>query len=418
MNNALETVPTADNEEERLEVVEDKQLLCEQVTDEFDHLTSIASRFFEVPIALVTLIKEERQLFTGSTGIDEDSTPREDSFCTYAVNNSKGEIMEVPNATEDSRFESNPLVTGKPHIRAYLGAPIVIEDDFVLGNFCLIDREPREFTSGEKDDLRLFASEVAEKIELQTLRRREKLASIGEMAASMMHEINNPNGIIQGNVDFLDRIWEQLQQELTESQLSDGLLETLQQEVPDSIQEIRNGSGRIKDIIDNVQHFARLGDRSLGEPHQINGIRELVREVVRDHSRRLSGDTEVNLSLDLESKNYELLMARRDLKSILSNLLQNAVEAVRDEDSPSVTVRVSEEVNRLCLEVTDDGGGIPDEIQENLTDPFFTTKVDTGGTGLGLSIVETLVSEARGSLSIDSEDDVGTSVKCVFPLTN
>ena len=89
----------------------------------FDRLVSLAARLFNVPIALVSLVDDERQWFKARCGLDVEQTPRSISFCVYAILGD--DVMVVPDATLDPRFAENPLVTGGPRIRFYAGAPLI-----------------------------------------------------------------------------------------------------------------------------------------------------------------------------------------------------------------------------------------------------------------------------------------------------
>ena len=105
-------------------------------------ITDFAAALCEAPIALVSLVEERRQTFLARTGLEATETPRETSFCAFAMHGT--EIMVVPDATRDPRFTDNALVTGDPHIRFYAGAPLVSDDGVPLGSLCVIDTVPRE----------------------------------------------------------------------------------------------------------------------------------------------------------------------------------------------------------------------------------------------------------------------------------
>ncbi len=134
--------------------------LPEQV---FDDLTLLASRICNVPIALVSLIDEDRQWFKSRVGLEATQTSRDISFCGHVVH--AGQRMVVPDATRDARFSSNPLVTGAPDIRFYAGSPLVVEGDLVMGTLCVIDTRPRELTREQHDMLDLLARQVTAHLE-------------------------------------------------------------------------------------------------------------------------------------------------------------------------------------------------------------------------------------------------------------
>jgi len=126
---------------------------------EFKAITDFAAALCETPIALVSFVEAERQWFPARTGIDARETPRETSFCAYAMQGN--DVMVVPDATRDARFRDNILVTGEPHIRFYAGAPLVSDDGTQLGALCVIDREPRaDLTEVQRQGLKVLAASI------------------------------------------------------------------------------------------------------------------------------------------------------------------------------------------------------------------------------------------------------------------
>jgi len=147
--------PLPPNEKERLQALRSYNIMDTLAEKEYDHLTQIASYIFDTPIALITLLDEERQWFKSKVGLGVEETPREISFCQYAI--ADGEQLVVENALEDERFRANPLVTGKPDIRFYAGHPLTDQDGHSLGTLCVIDREPRKFSEKQQELLRGLA---------------------------------------------------------------------------------------------------------------------------------------------------------------------------------------------------------------------------------------------------------------------
>lgn len=124
-------------------------ILDRDPNERFESVTRLASRLFDVPIALVSLVDENRQWFASRTGLGATETPRCDAFCAHAILDSKPLMIE--DATNDPRFRTNPLVIGDPFIRFYAGAPISSPRGHSLGTLCIIDTTPRVMTD---DDIR------------------------------------------------------------------------------------------------------------------------------------------------------------------------------------------------------------------------------------------------------------------------
>lgn len=139
------------DELKRMETLRNLKILDTPPEERFDRVTRMAQRVFGTPIALVSIVDENRQWFKSRQGLEATETPREISFCGHAILENK--IMVVADASKDERFNDNPLVTEDPNIRFYAGYPIGAPDGTRMGTLCVIDDQPREFS---KDDLRLL----------------------------------------------------------------------------------------------------------------------------------------------------------------------------------------------------------------------------------------------------------------------
>jgi diguanylate cyclase (GGDEF)-like protein len=151
------------DEQERLTQLRSLAILDTPPEERFDRVTRMARRLFGVPIALVSLIDENRQWFKSCFGLDVSETERRISFCGHAILN-KG-VLVIEDATQDERFSDNPLVTGEPHIRFYAGQPLHTLSGQAVGTLCIIDKESRSF--GEED--RLMLSDLAGMVEREIM---------------------------------------------------------------------------------------------------------------------------------------------------------------------------------------------------------------------------------------------------------
>ncbi|MFZ9395654.1 MAG: sensor histidine kinase [Erythrobacter sp.] len=128
-------------------------------------ITEFIAKLCNAPIALVTLVENERQRFLARTGLDQKGTPRSSSFCAQAMLGDGP--MVIADAAEDPRFKDNPLVTGPPHIRFYAGAPLVSSEGAALGALCVIDTEPRPagLTALQQQGLEVMARAALQRLE-------------------------------------------------------------------------------------------------------------------------------------------------------------------------------------------------------------------------------------------------------------
>lgn len=161
------------DEQSRLKTLRSLEILDSHAEERFDRLTRMAKQAFGVPIALVSLIDENRQWFKSRIGLSVRETARDISFCGHAILGS--EVFVIPDATKDARFTDNPLVLNEPHIRFYAGCPLKVMDGHKIGTLCIIDRKPRDFSQGDSELLKDLAVMVEK--ELMAL----QLATLDEM---------------------------------------------------------------------------------------------------------------------------------------------------------------------------------------------------------------------------------------------
>jgi len=160
----IQPMPMPMNEAARLQRVADLCLLEGTTDPVFEHIVELVQDYFDAPIALISILEEQRQWFKARRGLGVAGTPRDISFCTHTILSK--ELFVVPNALVDERFRGNPLVTGNPDIRFYAGVPLTTQDGLGLGSLCVIDTVPRPpLTPREENALRNFGSLVMHRID-------------------------------------------------------------------------------------------------------------------------------------------------------------------------------------------------------------------------------------------------------------
>ena len=188
-------------------------LLDTPAEERFDRITRLAQRLFGVPIALVSLIDEDRQWFKSRQGLAVAETPREVAFCGHAI---EGEgVMQVRDAEADPRFAGNPLVTAEPGIRFYAGCPIAAPDGSKLGTLCVIDREPRELSDADAQVLADLAELVEREIaavqlalddELTGLSNRRGFLRLAQKVLDVCARQSVPATVVYADLDDLKGI--------------------------------------------------------------------------------------------------------------------------------------------------------------------------------------------------------------------
>ena len=200
-------------EDERMHALHALNILDTQPEERFDRLTRLARRLFDVPIALVSLVDSNRQWFKSCQGLAITETPRDVSFCAHAI--LSDQILMIPDAGSDERFQDNPLVTGEPKIRFYAGCPLKVGNGSNVGTLCLLDTRPRVLDAEERGLLRDLASMAEQEIaalqlasidDLTQLSNRRGFEALAEHALSMCKRMGTPASLLFFDLDQFKRI--------------------------------------------------------------------------------------------------------------------------------------------------------------------------------------------------------------------
>ncbi len=199
--------PIPQNENVRLKALKHTQLLDSAPEERFDRLTRLVKSYFNVPIALISLVDMDRQWFKSKQGLTACETPRDISFCGHAI--CQNGLFEIKNAIEDERFSDNPLVTQAPNIRFYAGIPLVV-DKQSIGTLCIIDSKSRQLNQEEKARLRDFADCVVEEINARNalklskalLVQSERTQNIIQSVPDCILAIDQAGFILESNETF------------------------------------------------------------------------------------------------------------------------------------------------------------------------------------------------------------------------
>jgi PAS domain S-box-containing protein len=248
----------------------------------------------------------------------------------------------------------------------------------------------------EIDSSAIVATNLQHRKEIEAkLVYTSKMASLGEMAGGIAHEINNPLMAVSGYAEQIIRRYESGD---TEKVLSDA-------------GKIKETAFRISKIISGLLSFSRSAEN---EPevksdlsHLINVSLEFGRERMARHGIQIT--TEL---LD----NIQIMCRPTQIQQVLINLFNNSLDAIQGTKEPWIRIKCEKQQDEIWVTVTDSGKGIPPHIRENIMTPFFTTKEVGKGTGLGLSISKGIMESNHGEL-IYVEDSPNTAFRLIFKLT-
>ncbi|GAA4961286.1 two-component system sensor histidine kinase NtrB [Halioxenophilus aromaticivorans] len=272
----------------------------------------------------------------------------------------------------------------------------------------------------------ILINDVSNRVEVEQLMvQNEKLLSLGEMAAGLAHEINNPLSAVLNNLQNLQRRTSlELPQNQTAATITGIDLNNLQdyfaeRQIGQFFLGAREAAERAASIVNNILKFAHSGQAAKG-PEPIN---PLIKDVVElENKARFAAHT----SDQFEHKMFVQLNAEQDIcecsppeiQQVVLNLIRNALQACESANiNAEINIKTFNQAGAICIEVSDNGPGISAQNLTNVFDPFFTTKGVGEGTGLGLSVSYLIITEHHnGTIEVDSTEGVGTAFTVKLPL--
>lgn len=274
--------------------------------------------------------------------------------------------------------------------------------------------------AGRVQQALLIAIDNSEKEQLQEeALRTSRLASLGMLAAGVAHEINNPNAFILYNSDILRGIFDELFPYLQTKIAADDRVEfgglswqELGQELPGMFAAIQEGAQRIKRIVTDLRDYARHENQNDFSAIDINEVAATSVRLVQNPLKKSTAD----FSMDLAP---ELPLIEGDfgrLEQVVINLLLNSCQALTRPDQAIRLQTFQPNPEQVVLQVSDEGQGIPEDILQSITQPFTTTKRNSGGTGLGLSVSSRIVKAHNGELHFESQPGEPTRVALILPV--
>lgn len=391
------------NELERLKALEAYQILDTMPEREFDSITEIAAYICQTPISLVSLIDKDRQWFKSNHGLDASETPRDNAFCAHAINHPEAPFI-VEDSSKDDRFADNPLVTGDPHVRFYVGAPLVTSEGYAIGTLCVIDRVPRHLSEAQLKALSALADQVISQLELRKrlheleelkFKLQEKNHETERFAHLISHDLKAP---LRSLVSLSELIFEESEGKLNET--------------------AETGLMHLKSKAEHAYHLVQgILDHSISGGQNVQSENILLAPFVDELIRFCSPPDDVHVISDvqLDQANLDPTL----LHQILQNLLSNAIK-YNDKPEGIIYVRVYKDLQDAVIEVQDNGPGIPHHYKDRIFIMFQTLQAEdrfgVKGTGIGLNTVKKLVELMHGSIEVDTEIAEGTIFRIRLPL--
>jgi signal transduction histidine kinase len=261
----------------------------------------------------------------------------------------------------------------------------------------------------------------------EQLMQSEKLASIGQLAAGVAHEINNPIGYVFSNFETLGtyiarmlsmlEAYQQAEASIADSVVREQMrslreemdMEFLVEDIPLMMAESREGITRVRKIVQDLKDFSRVDANQEWQWADLHAGIDSTLNIVSN---------EVKYKADVV-KQYgdipEIECQPSHINQVIMNIVVNGAHAIQGERGV-ITIRTGREGEQVWIEIADTGAGIPKEIQSRIFDPFFTTKPIGSGTGLGLSLSYGIIQKHNGQIEVQSEPGQGTTFRITLPI--
>ncbi|MEC7276068.1 MAG: PAS domain S-box protein [Bdellovibrionota bacterium] len=259
--------------------------------------------------------------------------------------------------------------------------------------------EPVRFTGTQQDITERVKQESEYQKQKALAHHQSKLASIGELAAGVGHEINNPLAIVKGYVSAIER------------SLKNGGTLTFE-ESKNKLENMNIAIKRIAEIVNGLRTFSRDEGESIAPFNPYEGLIEsykLIKDIFH------SDNIELTLNNPLNISQIETMGNRGKFQQVLMNLLSNAKDATLHKDKPLIAINLDFKDDFFFISIVDNGKGIAESVQDKIFNPFFTTKDVNEGTGIGLSLAYKFIEEMKGELSFKNNQTQGTTFTIKLP---
>jgi two-component system C4-dicarboxylate transport sensor histidine kinase DctB len=239
------------------------------------------------------------------------------------------------------------------------------------------------------EEIKTYISELKDKSE--QLSHSNRLAAIGEMSASLSHEINNPLFIISSNSDIIDMLLERVEFDNKDR-------------ISQALEKIKTTIGKIKKISASLKNISN--DKNNYNKENVV-VSDIISESTLLYTEQLKNKG-VKFTVSFSNEKLMARMASSEFSQVMINLITNAKQATEhlvDPNQKYISINVTDDGNQMCIKVQNGGPRVPPENQEKIFESFFTTKPVGVGTGLGLSISKKIIVKMGGSLILDKNSD-------------
>lgn len=364
---------------------------------DFDQITEMAASLFRVPIALITFVDHDRYFFKSAVGAAQGSAPLEPGFCSSTIESTQ--VRVVHDASLNPETQNHSMVCSAPNLKFYAGAPLITAEGFAVGTLCLMDTEPRSFSKFEVETLEALAKMVVYQLDRrlraldsddrnQLQLRDQKRQSLVKMTSGIAHDFNNYLMAIQGNMELLE--------DYLKNKASGKTL----------LKNSRLAAARAIEMAHQLLTFA--GERSPSK--QTVALYDIVTSVAELMKTGLPEGIDIQERYD--AAGAQINADPGQLRQALINLVMNAAESYKAQRG-LVEIAVIKTDGQVTITVADQGCGVNLGIEQDIFDPFFSTK--TPSRGMGLAITQRIISDHGGTVNVESNAEGGTRSTITLP---
>jgi signal transduction histidine kinase len=378
-----------ENEQQRLDALNEYSILDTLPEKEFDEITALASYICKTPISLISLIDDKRQWFKSKQGLSVNETAKEIAFCAHAINK-PDEVFIIPDSRKDDRFHDNPLVTAAPFVIFYAGVPLKSDKGLPLGTLCIIDNIPRELEKEQIEALQFLANQVSRlldkrkqglKLQMLVQELENKNTSLNNFVRIAAHDLKSPLHCISMLSDLV----------LNENSCK------LNPEGFEMIAQIKNSSTELSNLIDGILQYSMDASIISKERKSIN-LSELLQTVTAIVDP--SNSAKINL---LFSDSEMIFSNQTALEQILINILTNSIK-YNDKETTVIDIEYRVDAENVMLSICDNGPGVKEDDRDRIFEIFQTAsiadKFGRKGSGIGLATVKSLVAILDGKVEV------------------
>lgn len=372
-----------DKEEQRLEVLRKYDILDTPPDDAYDEIVNLAAELFEVPIALISLVDRNRIWFKSKFGTTLQQIDREEGLCATSI--SGNDVYVVENARTDFRTINNQLVKGSFGLQFYAAVPLITNEGYALGNLCVLDTKPREFSKKEIMILKTLGKIVFNQMDLQ-FQARMVIKNQSELSYLLTHNLKS----FTNNIPTLIEVLREMKHDAEEFEKILHLMEV----------SAHKNSKEINEFLDkSAKNFSRSSNNLVKFD-----FRQVVKQVFKTN-QIVALDKNQKMKMDLEEKELFILGDVDKLMDAVDNLINNSIKY--SPYNSAITISAFSKGDQLLLKVGDEGPGLSEYDQIGLFKAFSRLSAQpTGGevsSGIGLWIVKEIVASHKGRVWASSE---------------